>query len=54
MKALLSYPVSYCSFIVHRSPSDQTPDAIQSDGGRNPIRLRSPPDDLNAKCTDIY
>ena len=54
MKALLSYPVSYCSLIVHRSPSDQIAFAIQSDYVRYPIRLRSPSDDLNAKCTDIY
>ena len=54
MKAVLSYPVSYCSVIVHRTQSDQTANAIHADGERNPIRLRSPSDDLNAKCTNIY
>ena len=32
----------------------QTADAIHADGGRDPIRLRSLSNDLNAKCTDTY
>ena len=54
MKATLSYPISFCSVIVHRTQSNQTADAIHADGERNPIRLRSPSNDLNAKCTNTY
>ena len=54
MKATLSYPISFCSVIVHRTQSNQIAFAIQSDRVRCPIRLRSPSDDLNAKCTNTY
>ena len=41
MKATLSYPISFCSVIVHRTQSDQTADAIHADSGRNPCRRRT-------------
>ena len=41
MKAALSYPISFCSVIVHRTQSTQTADAIHADGERNPIRRRT-------------
>lgn len=51
MKAALSYPISFCSVIVHQTQSNQTANAIHADGERNPIRLRTPFNDLNDKCT---
>ena len=54
MKAALSYPISFCSVIVHRTQSDQTADAIHADGERNPRRRRTPFNDLNDKCTNTY
>lgn len=53
MKATLSYPISFCSVIVHRTPSNQIAFAIQSDCVRHPIRLRSVNDDFCFVCQSV-
>lgn len=53
MKAALSYPISFCSVIVHRTPSNQIADAARSDCVRHPIRLRSVNDDFCFVCKSI-
>lgn len=53
MKAALSYPISFCSVIVHRTPSNQIAFAIQSDCVRRPIRLRPVNDDFCFVCKSI-